>query len=102
MSDVFSWTMVQVDQTAFRFLRQASKPNAPRPVAKSGRAAGSGTCDGVPSGVPTSATSPEDTPTVVVPWAATNASRVAKAGVAARSDVVVKSIAKVEPRAKGL
>ena len=27
---------------AFRFLRQPSRPNAPRPVAKSGRAAGSG------------------------------------------------------------
>jgi hypothetical protein len=27
---------------AFRFLRQPSKPNAPRPEAKSGRAAGSG------------------------------------------------------------
>jgi hypothetical protein len=27
---------------AFRFLRQPNKPNAPRPVAKSGKAAGSG------------------------------------------------------------
>ena len=34
-----------IDQTtdaAFRFLRRASRPNAPRPVAKSGKAAGSG------------------------------------------------------------
>jgi hypothetical protein len=28
---------------AFRFLRQPSRPNAPIPVAKSGRAAGRGT-----------------------------------------------------------
>jgi hypothetical protein len=28
--------------TAFRFLRRASSPNAPKPVAKSGKAAGSG------------------------------------------------------------
>jgi hypothetical protein len=38
---------VNRDQTAiaafFRFLRQPSRPNAPRPVAKSGRAPGSGT-----------------------------------------------------------
>ena len=34
---------VQIDQAAcFRFLRQPSRPNAPKPVAKSGSAAGSG------------------------------------------------------------
>jgi hypothetical protein len=32
----------QATACAFRFLRQPSRPNAPRPVAKSGRAAGMG------------------------------------------------------------
>ena len=35
-------TLIHYATIAFRFLRQPSKPNAPRPVAKSGRAAGSG------------------------------------------------------------
>jgi len=30
---------------AFRFLRQPSRPSAPRPVAKSGRVAGTGTLE---------------------------------------------------------
>src|SRR5262249_56748354 len=35
---------LDIDQAAaFRFLRQPSRPNAPRPVAKSGKAVGSGT-----------------------------------------------------------
>ncbi len=34
---------------AFRFLRQPSRPIAPRPVAKSGSAAGNGVADGVNS-----------------------------------------------------
>jgi hypothetical protein len=33
---------------AFRFLRQPSRPNAPRPVAKSGRAAGNGVASAEP------------------------------------------------------
>jgi hypothetical protein len=33
---------------AFRFLRQPNKPNAPRPLAKSGRAAGSGVVETEP------------------------------------------------------
>ena len=33
----------------FRFLRQPSRPNAPRPVAKSGSAAGSGVASGLPT-----------------------------------------------------
>jgi hypothetical protein len=32
---------------AFRFLRHPNRPNAPRPVAKSGNAAGSGVCETV-------------------------------------------------------
>ena len=34
--------MAAIAAVFFRFLRQPSRPNAPRPVAKSGRAAGSG------------------------------------------------------------
>jgi hypothetical protein len=34
-----------INQTALFFLRQSSRPNAPRPVPKSGSAAGSGTAD---------------------------------------------------------
>ena len=38
-----SWPRTKLDQAAcFRFLRQPSRPNAPRPVAKSGSVAGSG------------------------------------------------------------
>jgi hypothetical protein len=36
----------------FRFLLQPKKPNAPRPVAKSGRAAGTGVAEGVPKNEP--------------------------------------------------
>jgi hypothetical protein len=36
----------------FRFLRQPSRPNAPRPVTKSGRAAGSGVADTAGVAVP--------------------------------------------------
>ncbi len=37
----------QIAQTyCFRFLRQPSRPNAPRPDANSGRAAGTGVADG--------------------------------------------------------
>ena len=37
----------QIRRTCFRFLRQPSRPNAPRPVAKSGNVAGSGTATGM-------------------------------------------------------
>jgi len=37
-----------IQAVAFRFLRQASRPKAPRPVTKSGSAPGSGTADHVP------------------------------------------------------
>ena len=36
----------------FRFLRQPSRPNAPRPEAKSGRAAGSGVAPGAGAPLP--------------------------------------------------
>ena len=77
---------------AFFFLRRPSRPNPARPVAKSGRAPGSGIGGG--DGPPTS---PEEIPTVAVPAPPTNASRVAKAG---KSVVVVQSTGSVEPTGK--
>jgi hypothetical protein len=74
------------------FLRRPSRPNPTRPVAKSGRAPGSGIGGG--DGPPTS---PEEIPTVAVPAPPTNASRVAKAG---KSVVVVQSTGSVEPGTK--
>ena len=60
---------------AFRFLRQPSRPNAPRPVAKSGRAAGRGTTPDVATDV---SNPPESIPTVAVPLAVTKSPRVGK------------------------
>jgi len=53
-SNLFAALFVQAPAFAFRFLRQPSRPNAPRPVAKSGSAAGIGVAVGNVPNIPIS------------------------------------------------
>ena len=79
--------------TAFRFLRQPSRPNPTRPLTKSGSAAGSETGDSVP-------TSPEDIPTPAVLSPATNWSKVCGNPKKSGSAEVVKSTGTIAPTAQ--